>query len=47
MSHNQMSPSQESSNNVGQNDPYDQQGGEFGGLMNEPMAANGVLGSAW
>jgi hypothetical protein len=47
MSHNQMSPSQEPNNNVGQNDPYGQQGGEFGGLMNEPMAANGILGSAW
>jgi hypothetical protein len=48
MTHTQMDPSQQTTNNVGQNDPYgSQQGEQFTGIVNEPMAANGVLGSAW
>ena len=39
---------QQATNNVGQNDPYGGNGQDAGmGMMNEPMAANGVLGSAW
>tara|TARA_Y100001935_G_scaffold243311_1_gene234592 strand:+ start:772 stop:1461 length:690 start_codon:yes stop_codon:yes gene_type:complete len=50
MTHNQMSPPAQNNqlNNVGQNDPYGGQvDNQFAGLINEPMAANGVLGSAW
>ena len=48
MSHDQMSGpvQQQATNNVGQNDPYGS-GNDFSGIINEPQAANGVLGSAW
>ena len=50
MTHDQMNaPTQNSQmNNIGQNDPYGGQvDNQFAGIINEPMAANGVLGSAW
>ena len=50
MTHDQMNaPAQNSQmNNIGQNDPYGGQvDNQFAGIINEPMAANGVLGSAW
>ena len=52
LSHDQMANpvQQQATNDMGQNDPYggNGQGQDFGmGMMNEPMAANGVLGSAW
>ena len=50
MSHDQMNATTQNSqlNNIGQNDPYGGQAeNQFAGIINEPMAANGVLGSAW
>jgi hypothetical protein len=50
MKHDQMNSPSQPINNVGQNDPYgieQPSPGQFGGMINEPMAANGVLGSAW
>ena len=50
MSHDQMTSTNQNAqlNNVGQNDPYgDQSNQQFAGIIDEPMAANGVLGSAW
>jgi len=52
LSHDQMANpvQQQATNQTGQNDPYGGggQAKEFGsGMMDEPMAANGVLGGAW
>lgn len=50
MKHDQMNAPSQPMNNVGQNDPYGIEQptpGQFSGMIDEPMAANGVLGSAW
>jgi hypothetical protein len=50
MNHDQMTSTSQNTqlNNVGKNDPYGEQpNNQFSGLIEEPMAANGVLGSAW
>jgi len=49
MSHGQMQQpvQQQETHAVGQNDPYNSGSDPFENSMMEPMAANGVLGSAW
>lgn len=48
MSHDQMSdPGKNDINNIGKNDPYAQVDNNFYGIINDPMAANGVLNSTW
>tara|TARA_X000000368_G_scaffold408408_1_gene389014 strand:- start:395 stop:1099 length:705 start_codon:yes stop_codon:yes gene_type:complete len=48
MSHDQMSdPTKNNINNIGPNDPYAQVDNQFYGIINDPMAANGVLNSTW
>ena len=49
MSHGQMQQpvQQQETHSVGQNDPYNGGDDPFENSMMEPMAANGVLGSAW
>jgi len=49
MSHDQMQQpvQQQETHAVGQNDPYNSGSDPFENSMMEPMAANGVLGSAW
>lgn len=49
MSHDQMTApvQQQQQNNMGQNDPYGSTNDQFSGIINEPQAANGVLGSVW